>query len=277
MSRGRKIRQGFDLIDDGFPTGRIAEREWPEGMDGHSNQAPAVLWKRMLDTGSVGATARFGTQAGMLPIPYRLRPQRLIDVKGNDRKPEMVTITSVLNDAKGYETRPDWLARLHWGTENFQCMAEMDLALGTMATVLCSTLQVDVLCTSPDGASPENAAVGVQVSYGQRAGHKSPQRTLYVEDVAIGTFSDPQRVPFFARDVTLYSRLLAPNTYWLQFLGFDAATPIATVPYNSDPAAGDNWFDGPVPVPNDARFFRVFNLAGPAVPGFYTAVFGLAL
>jgi hypothetical protein len=241
-------------VDTGYPEGMDLPSTsldgYPEGMDRHNTgAAPALLWKRMLDVGSIGSSETFAS------VAEAARGKRVIDIRGDDRKPEIITITTaVLEESNVKIVDGDTVAVLQWGVQNYQAKAEIDMVQGQMASILASSLTVLIKSNTldPNITTPR---YGVQVSYGQRANQRPPQRTIKGGAAAAGGgINAVTNVPSFAKTLTPLPLITLAGVNSLDFsIELIERGAIATrIPISWSVTSGMSPIQK-IPLPNDVR------------------------
>lgn len=164
------------------------------------------------DLGNLGRSETFALTAANI-----LNGRTILNLGGPDEEARDLSIwvsAELLNPAPANFIN-DALARLQWGSGGVQETADVDLGLGTVIQLTCSSLRVSALA-SGSGNLKANASVG----YGQ-SGHVSPaQRTLKSAAAPAIAALEDFTMPRFACDLVV---MRTPSTadFVIQFRRFD--------------------------------------------------------
>ncbi len=199
MRRTRRDSLTRDVIDNKLGQFNIrdeGEGGWPEGMDRHTRDMPIPKKrKRLLDDGAAGSTIVTLDSALTLTYP-------LLEARGDEIEPDQVTVHCSLLNATTYAPEPNLTLNLEWGIQNFIANAELDLINGMMFSLMASYVRLSV--TSNPSVTTGVLRIGASLSYGIRAAHAPPQKTLVSFEnplIAPGNEGSAVAVPSFARGV----------------------------------------------------------------------------
>lgn len=149
----------------------------------------------------------------LVPTPW----QRVLQATGDDRNPELVTLTAAvipqLDAAEPYTASQAARCRVMWGVGAAQAVAVFTPRRGSSITLTASSIQLDAMVVAPGYGTPEFPALlePVQVagllSFGSRPGSSNVQGPVLEEFSTLPaiTPNDQKQIPAFGSSLTITS------------------------------------------------------------------------
>lgn len=240
---------------------------WPEGMDRHAG-SPAYQarakeqWRKLLDKGSIGQS--FDLTTG---TPWNSKINQGVGLEAincrsdNDRNPIPVNVQLFTLPGSAYSPQNDFFAKVEWGVEGFLGSADVDLSQGLMLNLYCTSLKV--LLFADPLVTVDGGRIGASASYGVRAAHAPPTRTLRQQaPVAPAATGENVVIPLFARGVWPLPNVQGAGNYAADYVvrqKDSAGTVLSEHPYIFTAPTG-YLSAARIPLLNDARQVDIENV-----------------